>query len=356
MQLSVLNSLLLYCRAGFESECSQEISAIANNEHVPGYVRTKENNGFVEYVAHDSYSVTKLLQTTPWRKLIFARQVLNAFAELKELNTQDRLTPILACLTSREQRYNEVWVESSDTNSGKELSTFCRKFSAALVSGLKRNQLLDKCEQLRLHVFFPQSNHAILSQGDIKQSSPWPQGILRLKFPHEAPSRSTLKLEEAFQVLLNENERQHWLNPGMTAVDLGAAPGGWTWQFVQRSIHVTAVDNGALARNLMDSGLVNHVRTDGFTYQPKHPVDWLVCDMVEQPRRVANLIAFWLSEQRCKRAIFNLKLPMKKRFEEVALSLEIIRESARKKGKKLELRAKQLYHDREEITVFVKQL
>jgi 23S rRNA (cytidine2498-2'-O)-methyltransferase len=75
-------------------------------------------------------------------------------------------------------------------------------------------------------------------------------------------------------------------------------------------------------------------------------VDWLVCDMVEQPRRVAELIANWLEQGWCRHAVFNLKLPMKKRYEEAQSCLARVRAAAR------EVRAKQLYHDREEITVF----
>ena len=52
----------------------------------------------------------------------------------------------------------------------------------------------------------------------------------------------------------------------------------------------------------------------------------------------------------CKHAIFNLKLPMKKRWDETRLCLELFADKA---GKPLTIRAKQLYHDREEITVFV---
>ncbi|WP_297471632.1 SAM-dependent methyltransferase, partial [Acidithiobacillus sp.] len=72
-------------------------------------------------------------------------------------------------------------------------------------------------------------------------AAPDPGGIPRLRFPAGAPSRSTLKLEEALLVLLNERERERWLRAGMTAVDLGAAPGGWTFQLVRRSLRVIAV-------------------------------------------------------------------------------------------------------------------
>ena len=169
-----------------------------------------------------------------------------------------------------------------------------------------------------------------------------------MRFPSEAPSRSTLKLEEAFQVLLTEGERERWLQPGMSAVDLGACPGGWTYQFVRRSMRVVAVDNGQMAPSLMDSGLVEHIRADGFAFRPKKPADWLVCDMVEQPIRVAALVGDWLGAGLCQRSMFNLKLPMKKRYAEVQLCIETLRERA---GGDLLVRAKQLYHDREEITV-----
>ena len=98
--------------------------------------------------------------------------------------------------------------------------------------------------------------------------------------------------------------------------------------------------------------LVEHLREDGFRYRPPQPVDWLVCDMVEQPRRVAVLVAQWLREGWCRYAIFNLKLPMKKRYGEVESCLAIVREALG--GDRADVRAKQLYHDREEITVFAR--
>jgi 23S rRNA (cytidine2498-2'-O)-methyltransferase len=191
-----------------------------------------------------------------------------------------------------------------------------------------------------------------LCSTDPAKSAPWPQGIPRLKFPREAPSRSTLKLEEALLTLLDDGERERWLKPGMNAVDLGAAPGGWTWQLARRSLRVTAVDNGPMDRALMQSGVVTHVREDGFRFRPKKPVDWMVCDMVEQPRRIAELVARWFADGWCRHSIFNLKLPMKKRYAETMLCLDLIRSKLASAGRQVELRAKQLYHDREEITVF----
>jgi 23S rRNA (cytidine2498-2'-O)-methyltransferase len=56
----------------------------------------------------------------------------------------------------------------------------------------------------------------------------------------------------------------------------------------------------------------------------------------------------WLREGWCRYTIFNLKLPMKKRWLETQRSLAMFEEEA---GLPLFVRARQLYHDREEVTV-----
>jgi 23S rRNA (cytidine2498-2'-O)-methyltransferase len=342
MQNEQSGTLLFYCRPGFEGECVHEIQAVTS-----GRAQHSNNAGWVEFVAEADESA--LRSRLDGRSLIFARQCLIAFARLDGLPRGDRLGPILAALESRGEAFHDVWVESPDSEAGKALAPLCRSFGNALIGALKKGRLLAPAAPRRLHVFFAQGDKAYLCAADPAASAPWPQGIPRLKFPREAPSRSTLKLEEAFVSLLTDEEQKRWLRPGMRAVDLGAAPGGWTFQLVRRSIHVSAIDNGPMDRALLDSGLVEHLRVDGFRYRPKKPVDWLVCDMVEQPRRIADLIAQWLAAGACRRAIFNLKLPMKKRYEETQACLARLRAVAS------DVRARQLYHDREEITVFAQR-
>jgi 23S rRNA (cytidine2498-2'-O)-methyltransferase len=261
----------------------------------------------------------------------------------------DRLASLLPIIEASGQRWCDAWVEAPDSDAGRELAPLCRALNSALVTALKKKRAIDPASPHRLHVCMTASDSAIVASADVSTSAPWPGGIPRLRFPRGAPSRSTLKLEEAFLVLLDDDERARWLKPGMTAVDLGAAPGGWTWQLAHRSIRTIAIDNGPMDAALMESGVVEHRRVDGFRYKPPRTVDWLVCDMVEQPRRIAELIARWLAEGLCRRAIFNLKLPMKKRYDEVQLCLSIVSDALGGAG---DLRAKQLFHDREEITVF----
>ena len=173
--------------------------------------------------------------------------------------------------------------------------------------------------------------------------------------PHGAPSRSTLKLAEAFVTFLGERETA-LLRPGLRAVDLGAAPGGWTWQLVHRGLRVTAVDNGALKGDVAGDPLVTHVRDDGLKWRPRRPVDWLVCDIVEQPRRIATLVSSWIGDGAARRTIFNLKLPMKKRFEETVVCRQIIDDALQQARISYRLSLRQLYHDREEVTGFIERI
>jgi hypothetical protein len=111
--------------------------------------------------------------------------------------------------------------------------------------------------------------------------------------------------------MMDADERQRLLQPGMRAVDLGAAPGGWTWVLTRHHVQVSAIDNGPLAAHVMDTGLVTHVRADGFRWRPAKTVDWLVCDMVEQPIRVATLIGGRpaVSRRRSRRLAGRRRLP-----------------------------------------------
>ena len=341
--------LLAYCRPGFEAECAQELAVHAAEVPLSGFVRAERGNGYVEFVTSAEEADPATATAPAWRELIFARQLLHVIGRTDHMAREDRLAALMPIIERAGLSWCDAWVEAPDSDAGRELAPLCRALNAALVAALKRQRWLDANSPWRLHVSLVASDSAVVARANVAASAPWPVGIPRLKFPRGAPSRSTLKLEEAFLVLLDDDERKRWLKPGMTAVDLGAAPGGWTWQLVRRSIRTIAIDNGPMDAALMDSGLVEHRRADGFRYQPPRTVDWLVCDMVEQPRRIAALVARWVAERRCRRAIFNLKLPMKKRYDEVQLCLSILRDAL---GAAADLRAKQLFHDREEITVY----
>jgi 23S rRNA (cytidine2498-2'-O)-methyltransferase len=364
--VNALEQLNLLCRAGFEKECAGEIMALATQHQHPAYIQTRDNSGVVHLISSSNREpLYSLYEKIDFGTLIFTRQWFLSMKQQIELPESDRLIPIMqhvdGLLRDTEITHiSDIEFDYADTNEGKSLNKFCRQFRPHLLKAMKKAGLLQTRANgqpgWRLHLLFRDSQTVTIGLATIHNSSPVPMGIPRLKMPSQAPSRSTLKLDEAILWFLSHTQQNRLFSGNTTAVDLGAAPGGWSWQLVQRGCRVTAIDNGPMQDELMASGKVEHLKTDAFTYQPPAPVDWLVCDMAERPLHVSRLIARWFTSGYCHNAIFNLKLPMKKRYLCVEESLQMIREQLLAAGIDADIRAKQLYHDREEITVCILSL
>ncbi|HWV08948.1 MAG TPA: 23S rRNA (cytidine(2498)-2'-O)-methyltransferase RlmM [Pseudomonas sp.] len=349
-----MNTLLLHCRPGFESEVCAELSEHAALLNVAGYAKAKANSAHAEFICTEAGGADALMRGLRFSQLIFPRQwARGAFIDLPET---DRISVLLKHLADAPV-CGSLWLEVLDTNEGKELSNFCKKFEAPLRKALtKAGRLQDDPRKPRLLLTFKSGREVFLGLAEPNNSAQWPMGIPRLKFPREAPSRSTLKLEEAWHTFIPREQWETRLSDEMTGVDLGAAPGGWTYQLVRRGMLVTAIDNGPMAESLMDTGLVQHLMVDGFTWKPKQPVDWMVCDIVEKPARSAALLETWIGEGLCREAVVNLKLPMKQRYAEVRRLLQRLEDAFAARRIKVSIACKQLYHDREEVTCHLRRL
>jgi 23S rRNA (cytidine2498-2'-O)-methyltransferase len=372
--MNATTSLVAYCRAGFEAEVAADLRRIASAVQVPLDIAPTADLGYV--IAHangfDGAAWWRAQEAAP---PIFARSVFlgdGPFALLPATvaamapaastaatgGRADRVTPLLAAIErmSAERTHAppwaSAWIEFPDTNDGKELSPLARALHARVEGELRADACLEDGSAQRLHVFLQDGATAYVGTSLTAQASPWPMGIPRLRMPHGAPSRSTLKLAEALVTFLGEREST-LLRPGLRAVDLGAAPGGWTWQLAKRGLRVTAVDNGPLKGTVASDPLVTHLREDGLTWRPKRAVDWLVCDIVEQPLRIADMVGHWIADGAARRAIFNLKLPMKKRYDEVLRCESRIDDIMARAGVRHIQRVRQLYHDREEVTAYL---
>ena len=358
-----MNKLALYCRIGFEKELAAEVSEKAADLGISGFARVKENSGYVIFECYQPNEADRLAKEIPFNQLIFARQMIVVSDLLSDLPLDDRISPIVAQYQQNKEidftQSTELWVETADTNDAKALSTFCRKFTVPLRQQLKKCGLLDFREiygsGVTLHILFIANDSCYVGYSYNNNHSPHFMGIPRLKFPSDAPSRSTLKLEEAILTFLSAKEEKQRMNSEAKAVDLGACPGGWSYQLAKRGMFVYAVDHGKIAPSLMDTGRVDHCPEDGFKFQPpkRTKIDWLVCDMVEQPARITALMTKWLLNGWCREMIFNLKLPMKKRYQEVRQCLQKLTDDLTKQGLEHTIQAKHLFHDREEITVHV---
>ncbi|WP_337224237.1 23S rRNA (cytidine(2498)-2'-O)-methyltransferase RlmM, partial [Salmonella enterica] len=107
------------------------------------------------------------------------------------------------------EKGGELRVEVADTNESKELMKFCRKFTVPLRAALREAGVLTNYETPKrpvVHVFFIAPGCCYTGYSYSNNNSPFYMGIPRLKFPSDAPSRSTLKLEEAFHVFIPADE------------------------------------------------------------------------------------------------------------------------------------------------------
>ena len=371
-----MKGLLLYCRPGFENDCAAEIQDKAAELGFFGFSKTSRQSGFVYFECYQGSDAGALVRELNFSQLVFARQLIAVKALLENLPLDDRISPIVAQVEGLPKGGN-LLVETPEGDETKPLLKFCRKFTVPLRSALRKAGSLSGKEEHRkpvYHLCFLDNQTAYLGYSILGNRSAFFMGIPRLKFPKDAPSRSTLKLDEAIQVFVPPWEQEVRLAPGMKAVDLGACPGGWTYQLVRRGLFVASVDNGPMADSLMETGQVKHYQEDGFKFVPllrnltwltvkqangeklQYPehtmIHWLVCDMIEKPHRVAELMAGWLIKAYCREAIFNLKLPMKRRYYAVKECLDLLVD---KLGEdRFELQAKHLYHDREEVTVHIR--
>ena len=195
----------------------------------------------------------------------------------------------------------------------------------------------------------------------------WLGGQRRMADDDLAPSRSYLKVEEAYLVLGREPQA------GETVVDLGAAPGGWSFSAAKRGARVIAVDNGPLKGGALDNPLIEHRLEDAFKFAPSfakvHPpsaapeatrateggpprvecYDWLFCDLVEEPHHVMrNLVTPWLGGGWCRRFVINLKFG---HVDALALLRELRAADSAFVRHATGVKIRHLYHDREEFTV-----
>jgi 23S rRNA (cytidine2498-2'-O)-methyltransferase len=170
-------------------------------------------------------------------------------------------------------------------------------------------------------------------------------GPFRMADDDEAPSRSYLKVEEAYGIIGREPA------PGESVCDLGAAPGGWSYSAAKRGARVVAVDNGPLKGGALGHPLIEHRRADAFGFSPGRDAvyDWLFCDLLEDPHKVLrSIVAPWLGGGWCRRFVVNLKFG---RVDPIALLGELRAADSPLRAHASGLRIAHLYHDREEFTM-----
>lgn len=174
--------------------------------------------------------------------------------------------------------------------------------------------------------------------------SDWNGGAVRFQKEEGQISRAKFKLLEAEKVFGID------FTSFRRALDIGAAPGGWTSFLLERGLDVTAVDPAKLHPTVLASPRLTYIQKNAGNVQFKeNQFDLLVCDMSWSPKLTAKLVSELLY---CLTpggtAVITVKLLTKKPMALIQEVMTTFQEAS------LQIQhAKQLFHNRDEITLYM---
>lgn len=177
--------------------------------------------------------------------------------------------------------------------------------------------------------------------------SNWVGGMRRFAREEGQISRSEFKLLEALEVFAID------MPPRGVVLDLGAAPGGWTRVLRRLGQYVTAIDPGDLDPRLAADSHIRHrrVTAERFLAEEHESFDFIVNDMRMDARDSARLMAAYAGRLYPHGgALMTLKLPEQNRRAVIDHAFAILREAYTIAG------ARQLFHNRSEISVYLRPL
>ncbi len=137
-----------------------------------------------------------------------------------------------------------------------------------------------------------------------RKTSPFVGGACRFVEDREGPpSRAYLKLWEAC-TRVGEHPAA-----GQACLDLGAAPGGWSWALAQLGANVVAVDKAALEPRVTACANVTRRQESAFGIDPEREdaVDWLFSDVIAYPTRLLGLVTRWIDAGKAARILCTIK-------------------------------------------------
>lgn len=181
----------------------------------------------------------------------------------------------------------------------------------------------------------------------VQNLSDWAGGMRRFAREPGQISRAEFKLLEALEIFGVD------LPPRGVALDLGAAPGGWTRVLRGYDQYVTAVDPGALDPRLEQDSRVRHVPTTAEAYLRSEPdrFDLIVNDMRMDARDSARLMVAYAPQLYADgMAIMTLKLPETGREPIIEEAFAILGTAYVIAG------ARHLFHNRSEITLLLRKV
>jgi 23S rRNA (cytidine2498-2'-O)-methyltransferase len=218
------------------------------------------------------------------------------------------------------------------------------RLAAALIESTGAPLDVRAPEQVLSVLVTPGTGYVGLSNVEENLSS-WAGGAIRFAREAEQVSRSEFKLLEALQVF------ELTLPQAGSALDLGASPGGWTRLLRRAGLAVTAVDPGDLDPRVTADAGVHHIRTTAQEFRCR-PGEFavIVNDMRMDARDSARLMLdYAVCLDPAGFALMTLKLPHRDPEQVVHQAVGLLQRRYELIG------ARQLFHNRSEITVALKR-
>ncbi|MHA6484023.1 SAM-dependent methyltransferase [Paenibacillus sp. strain BS8-2] len=179
----------------------------------------------------------------------------------------------------------------------------------------------------------------------VEMLSDWPGGAVRFQREEGQISRAKFKLLEAERTFGIEYTDYR------NALDIGAAPGGWTSLLLERGLRVTAIDPADMHPSLKSNPMLTHLKQNASDVSlAPSSFDLLVCDMSWSPMLMSRLVLDLIHALKPEAtAIVTIKLMHKK-------PLQTIREVKERLSTGFHiLGARQLFHNREEMTLYLRK-
>ena len=229
----------------------------------------------------------------------------------------------------------------------KALSYDKKSFITPLLETLQQNEISvnHKAKEILSLILTNETMYVGVSNEGESLTS-WPLGYPHYAFKDEQICRAEFKIIESidlFKVDLSKYKR---------AIDLGAAPGGWTRLLLEQGMSVIAIDPAELDPSLFKYKKLIHYKglSQNFFKDHHEKYDLIVNDMrmdVKSSVKIIREAAHHLSNTGF--VIMTLKLNPYKKLLEIKYALEELRKGFHIKA------IRQLYHNRSEATVLLEK-
>lgn len=284
-------------------------------------------------------------------KLIFARHIHPYFLEVELIgDSQDLLILEEQCKKLLvELKYDTTYVCQCRIDSNIEYKFRNSDLTQNLVAFFESKGVKINAEKANMAISLSIiGNKAYFGISSLEDNlSRWTGGVLFYAKGDTVICRAEFKIEEAIEFFKIRLDEIH------NAIDLGAAPGGWSHYLAICGVKVDAVDPASLSKKLMGEKNINHYKMTAQEFSRKYVkkrYDLIVNDM-KMDTNMSTEIVCKLAEhlKGDGQIILTLKLPKNGVWKKINESIRLLEKYF------TDIRVRQLFYNRSEVTVYAKK-